>query len=88
MPGEYGDLMTDDTFPSIEQWWPRLPEHVRDAIAAAPYARLSPASVVAVTRARGVGPAGAHFPGDAPDYALDDADAEWIEAHVHDADAS
>lgn len=65
----------------IKDWWPRLPEGVRDELRANPDAPLSADAIIALTAARGAGPAGAAFEGRPMEYHLLDEEAEWIEKH-------
>lgn len=66
----------------IQTWWPQLPQSVRDEIRRDPSAPLNAQAVVAITHARGVGPAGTAWGSDAAEYTLTVREVEWIESHA------
>lgn len=79
--------MTREIKRDIADWWSNLPEAVRDEIATnLDQEPLSADAVVAITDARGVGPAGVHFvdagPVEHPRLFLAHEDYEWIAVHL------
>lgn len=65
---------------NIQDWWTKLPAHIRLELASDPHAPLSADAVVAITHARGIGPTLAQWNDQAPSPAhLTDAEAAWIE---------
>lgn len=68
----------------ISEWWPKLPEHIRDAIRTNPSGALSAESVAAITQARGAGPTAAQWVnlGTPDDHRLTSDESQWIERNA------
>lgn len=70
---------------SIAEWWDKLSPGARAELIEDPRRALSGELVVAITRARGVGPAITQWEGQSPSPAhLSEEDAEWINARGSD----
>lgn len=78
----YGARMTDnEIFPPVDEWWPKLPESVRESLRRDPRGLVDSEAVVAIAHARGAGPAGVSMDGSDYAFHLSEADASWIEQH-------
>lgn len=67
---------------SISEWWPKLSPSARGQLIEDPRRALTSDLIIAVTHARGVGPAITQWEGQPPARAhLSENDAEWIDEH-------